>query len=570
MIVLGVNAGYHDGAAALVVDGQLRRVVETERVVRRKRAHGISPGAAIAACLAAEGITLASVDVIASGWSFPNFPEFPGEVYTQDEQDAFYEWMLDPEGTVEQVYGTRRRRRPVAPAPSERPPLVFIPHHDAHAYSALYVNGSTDDAVSVIVADGRGELDSTSIGVGRAGSLSWLKKWPIHQSLGELYGIASEWTGMSFWDAGKLMGLASYGRPDQQLPLSCGSEGYEIACGDVSDVGPNKQHRALRSYLETYFRDQNYPHRRGDGHEIMAYANFAATVQLSLEQSMEALFRMLERTGGSDRLLVSGGVGMNCSMIGRLTRTSGVSDVFVPAFPYDCGVSVGAALAVAHRAGEPMITERLRSAYLGLSFTEDQIASTLGATGLHFQMMPDSELVDATVALLAENRLIGWFQGNAEVGQRALGNRSILGNPCDRANLVKINELKGREIWRPLAPSVLEEYLNEVFDVGPCRSPYDFMLAASTVRPAFRRMIPATVHVDGTARPQAVSRSTNPRYWQLIDRFRQETGVPCVLNTSFNLAGSPIVNSPSDAIETFIKSDLDALAIGNYLVTKAA
>ena len=180
----------------------------------------------------------------------------------------------------------------------------------------------------------------------------------------------------------------------------------------------------------------------------------------------------------------------------------------------------------------------------------------------------DGRRVGRISALLAENRIIGWFQGRAEVGQRALGNRSILANPGDRANLVRVNQLKGREMWRPLAPSVLEEHLSELFEVEAARSPFDFMLAAKQVRSAVAPVIPATVHVDGTARPQAVSRSTNPRYWSLIDRFRRLTGVPAVLNTSFNLAGSPIVNSPADAVDTFLKSDLEALVIGDYLATK--
>jgi len=567
LIILGVNAGRHDGAAALVVDGRLRRVVEAERITRLKRSLRRSPAPAIQACLAAEGLALESVDLVASGWDFPAYPEWSGEEYTVGEREAFYEWLLDSDGTVEEVYGSKRRREPREPAPTGRPPLVFVRHHDAHAYSALLVSGGLD--ASVIVADGRGELASTSIGVARAGELEWTSTWPLHQSLGHFYGIASEWTGMDYWDGGKLMGLASYGTPNQSLPVSVGEHGYCIDISGTDGVGPNQQHALMGAQLPHHFAARNYPYHKGTGRDIMAYANFAATVQQVVENSMAALYRLLERAGGSDRLIIAGGVGMNCSMIGKLTRMPGVPEVFVPSFTYDAGVSIGAALAVARRCGEPVGQgPRLRSAYFGLGYSTAQIEQALEGRGLVCERLAEDELLDRAAGLLDDDWLLGWFQGRAEVGQRALGNRSIVANPRHRQNHVRVNDLKGRELWRPLAPSVLEERIADLFEVGGARSPYDFMLAAAPVRPEAAALIPATVHVDGTARPQAVSRDTNPRYWGLIERFRQRSGVPCVMNTSFNLAGSPIVNSPEDAVDTFVKSALDALVIGDYLVTK--
>ena len=566
MIVLGVNSGFHDTSAALIVNGRLARVVENERITRRKRAEWVSPAPAIYACLAAEGLTLSSVDVIAVGWDFPAYPEFIGEAYGNGERDAFYEWLLKPDGSVWEVYGSKRRKRPLEPLPADLPPLVFVPHHEAHAAASLLVSGSGE--ASVIVADGRGELAATSMGIAQAGVVRWLHTWPLHDSLGEIYGLAAEWSGMDFWDAGKLMGLASYGSPDQKLPVRTTDTGYALELGDMSGVGPNQQHAELRNRLTTYFRDNNYPFRKGDGQEIMAYSGFAASVQQMLEDCVESMFRVLERAGGSDRLVLGGGVAMNCTMIGKLTRTPGIADVYVPSFPYDAGVSVGAALATARQKGDLSENERLRSAYLGMSFSDEDILAALDHNGLYIRHLPEDELLETAAELIAENCLLGWFQGSAEVGQRALGNRSILGDPRDRANLPRINTLKGREMWRPLAPSVLEEHLSDFFEVGDVRGPYDFMLAAAKVRPTHQNLIPATVHIDATARPQAVSRATNPRYWGVIDRFRRRTGIPVVLNTSFNLAGSPIVNSPADAVETFVASDLDALVIGDFIVRK--
>lgn len=572
MIILGVNANGHDGAAALVVDGKLVRVVEAERVTGSKRWLARSPAPAIHACLAAEGLTLSAVDIIASGWDFPSFPEYEGEQYTDAERDAYYEWLLDPEGTVEEVYGSRRRRSPRNPLPDDLPPLVFVPHHDAHAYSALLFCGAPE--ASVIVADGRGELAATSIGLAKDFQITWTQTWPLHQSLGEMYGLASRWAGLDYWGAGKLMGLAPYGAPSpvDSLPLSIGDHGYSIdITGDDGTVSknPNEQHRLLWDKLPEHFAARHYPHVAGQGRDIMAYAGFAATIQHALETSIESLYRILERAGGSDRLVFGGGVGMNCSMIGRLTRTLGVRDVFVPSFTYDAGVSVGAAVVVAKESAEPVDTDsRLRSAYFGLDYSTEKIESTLSRQGLSWQRMSESDLLDRAAEMLDGDLLLGWFQGRAEVGQRALGGRSILANPRNRRNYVRVNELKGREMWRPLAPSVLEEYLDDLFDVGEARSPYDFMLAAAPVKPDTRRLIPAAVHVDGTARPQAVSRQTNLRYWGMIDRFRRRTGIPCVLNTSFNLAGSPIVNSPEQAVGVFVGSALDALFIGDYVATK--
>lgn len=570
MIILGVNCGAHDGAAALVINGELVRLVEAERITRRKRHFHHSPGAAVHACLAAEGLTFQSVDVVACGWDYPALVEYGGDQVTDDELDAFYEWLLDRTSTrhVSEVYGNDRRHAPVEPLPRDLPPLAFVPHHDAHFYSSMPVSGLAE--ASIIVADGRGETCATSIGVARDGKVEWYRTWPLHQSLGNLCGFAAEWAGLDFWAAGKLMGLAAYGRPNQPSPLSVDEDGYRIAVRPATTgLRPIRMYSALRWEVTSYWDQHCYPYAEGGGRDIMAYADFAATVQEALESSVESLYRTLERAGGPDRLVFSGGVGMNCSMIGRLVRTAGIADLFVPSFTYDAGVSAGAALAVAAAKGEPVMrSERMRSAYLGMEFTGEQVATALDGTGLVFQRLPEPELLDRAAGLLADDKVIGWFNGRAEVGQRALGNRSILADPRNRSNYVRVNDIKGREMWRPLAPSVPTEYLAKLFEIGQARSPYDFMLAAAPVRPEAARTIPATVHVDGSARPQAVSRETNPRYWELIDRFRRLTGVPCVLNTSFNLAGSPIVNSPVDAVATFTSSGLDALVIGDFVVTK--
>jgi carbamoyltransferase len=207
-------------------------------------------------------------------------------------------------------------------------------------------------------------------------------------------------------------------------------------------------------------------------------------------------------------------------------------------------------------------------AYYGIAASAHEIEAALGAVSANVRRLDDDELLPIVAGKIAEGQVVGWFQGRAEIGQRALGARSILCDPRQRRRLVKVNLVKGREVWRPLAPSILAEHYQEFFE-GPAPAIADFMLAAMPVRAEARRRIPATVHVDGSARPQVVHRTTNSRYWRLIEEFRRVTGVPAVMNTSFNLAGEPIVHTPEDAVSSFMRSDLDALVIESYLVQKS-
>ncbi|MGH3792004.1 MAG: carbamoyltransferase C-terminal domain-containing protein, partial [Pseudonocardiaceae bacterium] len=323
-----------------------------------------------------------------------------------------------------------------------------------------------------------------------------------------------------------------------------------------------------RIALRRSFEQCCFPFEDGDGTEIMAYADFAASVQQALEAAMLNLARVAVEEAGSDNLVIGGGVGMNCSMIGALARSGAFADVYVPPFTYDAGVSLGAALMVAREQSGWAPLPRLDHAYLGHAPKDGDIEDELSGSGLVVRRLGPGEVATTTAQLLSDGAVVGWFQGRAEVGQRALGARSIVGDPRRRRHLARINTLKGREMWRPLAPSVLAEYADDLFTGGVPHATR-FMLAACPVRPDVHPLMPATVHVDGTARPQLVSRDTNPAYWSMIDGFRQRTGVPAVVNTSFNLANEPIVYSPRDAVSTFIRSSLDALAIGDYLVTRS-
>lgn len=553
MYVLGVNTGVHDASAALVHDGRIDVMVEQERVSRRKRAIGESPARAIRHCLDDAGLTFADLDHIAVGWDVPRLCEVEGSPF---HERRFLDWLLPVDIFPERAGQDRS------------PGLWFVPHHLAHAASALWTSGF--ERAAVLVIDGRGEDQSTSTALGAGAEIAIREQWDTSRSLGNYYGIAAEWAGMTYWDAGKLMGLAPYGTASQPAPLRPAADGYDIAGMGSPAARAGDHYQQLRRELRRYFERHFYPFGPGDVREPMAHAHFAASVQHSLEQVVQGLADGLCRDLDVDRLVIAGGVALNCTLNGVLARSGSFAEIYIPPVPHDAGVSLGAALFVHSTVAGPVPNVRLRHAYWGPRPGEpDELGPELAGAGLAVTRLTDPDLPGRVAERLADGQLVGWWQGRAEVGQRALGARSILCDPRRRSDLVRLNTVKGRETWRPLAPSVLAERADELF-AGPLPQAADFMLAAWPVRPEARPRIPVAVHVDGTARPQLVSRSTNPRFWSLIDCFRQATGEPAVVNTSFNLAGDPIVLSAADAVATFRRSDLDCLVLGDLLVERSS
>ncbi len=550
MYILGVNSGPHDTAAALIKDGQLVCMIEQERLSRRKKAFGEAPVDAIKACLGYANISLEDIHTIAVGWDVPFAAKNLNMTY---DERTFSQWLL-PSDQISYVH---------------IPPLHFVPHHLAHAASAFWTSGF--DRAAILIIDGAGETKSTTTAIGSSSGIHPLFEWSMVQSLGVFYSMASEWAGLSFWDAGKLMGLAAYGHPDYPMPLVPSSDGYTF-------LGAPKPFRRIvrhemqqRSVLEPHFF-QTYPfapNRAGDKSEIMAYANFAASVQKALEEAVTQLAHVTCKQAETTNLIIVGGVALNCTLNGYLSRSRQFNDIYVPPFPHDAGVSLGAALMLHHQLNQNTVVRlpRLEHAYWAPPLQDHDVSTTIQASGLPAQELDEMELVKRVAKHLSNGYLVGWLHGRAEVGQRALGARSILGDPRQRSQLVRINRLKGREIWRPLAPSILEEYAADVF--GPdLPSITDFMLAAWPIRTEIQRLLPAVVHVDGTARPQIVRHKVNPRFWHLINEFREITGVPAIINTSFNLAGEPIVYSAADAIKTFRDSELDVLVLDDFILEK--
>jgi carbamoyltransferase len=544
MYLLGVNSGPHDASAALLKDGRLVCMAEQERLSRSKRALGQSPAGAVVACLRSAKLTLDDVEEVAIGWNVPEYLSAEEKAY---EARSFEQWLLPGE--------LLPRQRPVA--------LRFVPHHLAHAASGFYTSGF--DEAAILVSDGRGERHATSVALASAKGIEILAQWDVTQSLGNFYGMAAEWAGFGYWGAGKLMGLASYGRARHRMPLVATPDGYAFVGSSTPAARTIGQYRQQERLLHWSF-GRCPPSAPGDGSDAMAYADFAAAVQEALEAAVLGLARVAVERTGQERVVLVGGVHMNCTLNGLLIRSGLFRHHWVPPVPYDAGVALGAALIRDRRLHPERGSDRMDHAYWAPEPDRREVPDAIRASGLPSRRISERSLISEVAERLAAGEVIGWWQGRGEIGQRALGARSILCDPRSRDALRHVNLLKGRELWRPLAPSIPEEHLADIF--GTAIPSAEFMLSAWPVRAEAQRVLGAAIHVDGSARPQAVRRASNPRYWSLLEEFRSLTGVPALVNTSFNLAGDPIVASASDAVSTFLRSRLDALVLGDFILEK--
>ncbi|MCP2243371.1 carbamoyltransferase family protein [Lentzea aerocolonigenes] len=543
--VLGVNSGPHDGSAVILRDGLLLAMVEQERLSRNRYALGESPSKAIAACLRHAAIELADVTTIAVGWDVPRLCEVEGTRY---DRTAFLHWML---GSLWDGQASLTLR--------------FVEHHLAHAASAFYTSGFPNAAI--VVADGRGETVSTSIALGSPSGIEIVNTWGIEASLGHLYGWVADWVGFTHWGAGKLMGLAAYGRANQHVPLIATPDGYLIVGGSPSSAPAKQQFMLSRSRTRAHLRMSNPPFSAGNPCDVMAYADLAASMQQALEESILSLASLARRLTGENRLVMAGGVALNCAANGRLQRSGLFQEVWVPPVPNDAGVSLGAALVVDRETrGAPVTASRLTHAFWAPTMPSLDAQALQQLDSFEIEQHDETSLVEAVARHLADGSVVGWWQGRAEIGQRALGARSILCDPRKREATARVNGLKKREHWRPLAPALPEQDFGRFFDGDPSGLA-DFMLAAWPVRAAVRARIPAAIHVDGSARPQIVRHQHN-RFHQLLEAFETYADVPVLINTSFNVAGKPIVLTSDDAVNTMLHSDLDVLVLDNLVIRR--
>jgi len=558
MLTLGINySQMHDSSACLMRDGELVFAVAEERISRAKH-DARFPVNAIRACLDFGRVKASQLDEVCFGWQAPGAAfRHDLKCYATRKRPATYlnglnstlhflsMWHQDGGAkNFAQSFGETKAR------------MRFVGHHAAHAISAYAYSGFEEAAV--VVMDGRGAWEATSIWHARYGRLEHLLTIPFPDSVGYFYSEFTEYLGFHRnSDEWKVMGLAPYGKPGVNLREFIDPQAgpYKVharklvanGAGPFADIvrrlGPN---RVPESEIE-------------ERHKDVAYA-----VQDACELAMMSVVKMALEKTKTRNLCLAGGVALNSKANGKILASGLLERMFVQPAASDDGVALGAALAPYLDSGGQLPNKAMRHAYFGPEFEDEAIESALRTYKLKYTRA--SDVAVAAAELLAKGKILGWFQGRMEFGPRALGSRSILADPRDPEMNAKVNNaVKFREWWRPFAPSMKKEAAAE-FVESATDSP--FMILTAQVKPKKRSVIPAVTHVDGSARPQTVEKQINPLFWRLIDDFGARTGVPVVLNTSFNLRGEAIVHTPTDAIRTFFSSGMDVLVVGSFVVEK--
>ena len=558
MITLGINySQMHDSSACIMRDGEVLFAVAEERLSRTKH-DARFPELAIRACLDFAQVRPEEIDFICQGWSVPRTAYLHDlKCFATGRQPVNPRALLNSTRHFVSMWhqrsGENRFHRLFGPTKRS---FRFVDHHLAHAISTYAFSGF--DNAAVLVLDGRGAWEATSLWHGRNGFLDhvWTIPWP--NSLGLFYAQFTDYLGFqAYSDEWKVMGLAPYGEPSVNLRefIIPDDSPYRVAT-----------HRLLgKDSAPTAGIEARLGPRRIPESEIDArHKNVAFAVQDSCEEAMLTLARAAVEKTGCRNLCLAGGVALNSKANGKILSEGLVDRIFVQPAASDDGVCLGAALAPYMDSGGKLPVRKMRHAYLGPEIPEEEIEKTLRTYKVRATRASDP--AQTAAQLLADGKILGWVQGRMEFGPRALGSRSILADPRDPEMNAKVNNaVKFREWWRPFAPSLLAEVASEYLE-SATDSP--FMILTAQVKPEKRSIIPSVTHVDGSARPQTVERDVNPLYWRLIHEFGARTGVPVVMNTSFNLRGEPIVCTPTDAIRTFFSSGMDALVMGNFVVEK--
>jgi carbamoyltransferase len=558
MLTLGINySEMHDSSACIVRDGELLFAVAEERLSRVKH-DARFPRLAIEACLRFAKVRAEQVDEVCFGWQAPRATwAHDAKCFLTGRHPASYHYVVS--AAVQGLYMWRRRggmREFERQFGVPRVRMRFVDHHFAHAISAYAYSGFREAAV--VIMDGRGAWEATSIWHGSDGRLEHVLTIPWPNSLGLFYAEFTGYLGFQrYSDEWKVMGLAPYGESGVDLHslIVPDDAPYRIAARKLLGRSPDDL-----SAIEDLLGPRRVPESDiDDRHRNIAYA-----VQDSCETAMMNVVRLAIEKTRCKNVCLAGGVALNSKANGKILTSGLVEQIFVQPAASDDGVALGAALAPYLDRGGHLPQMPMRHAYFGPEYTNAEIETTLRTYKLRHKKLDDP--AKTAGEFLAQGQILGWFQGRMEFGPRALGSRSILADPRDPEMNAKVNNaVKFREWWRPFAPSLKKEAAGEYLE-SAADSP--FMILTAQVRPEKRGVIPAVTHVDGSARPQTVEQSVNPLYWRLLDEFEKRTGVPVVMNTSFNLRGEAIVNTPTDALRTFFSSGMDALMIGDFLVEK--
>ena len=576
MIILGLNAYHADSSAAIFKDGVLIAATEEERFRRVKHWAGF-PSKAIEFCLKEAGITLHEVDHIAIGRD-PYAKLAKKLLFLLKNPGGGLLAVQDRLSNAKKISSLEAEFKSLDPSIDEKiikSKIHQVEHHRSHLASAFFASPFEESAILSI--DGSGDFTTTMTAIGKGNQFNVLESVDFPHSVGLFYTAFTQLLGFPHYgDEYKVMGLAPYGQPlyveklkdvlkfDEGGLFHLNQKYFRSAKSGIITYGEDHIPVVAPLYSQ-YMIDQFGAERKKDEPLSQYHKDLGASVQRIAELLIFHVLNALQKTTGLKNVCIAGGVAQNSVANGKLTRNTGFENIYIPSAGHDAGISMGSALYVYNQVLKKPRQLPVYSAFTGARFSNEEIEIYLKSRNISFTRYPESEIYEIITEQLINSGVVGWFSGRAEFGPRALGARSIIADPrrSDAKDLLN-SKIKRRESFRPFAPSILKEYVDEYFEVN---DDVPFMEKVFPIRKEKQALIPAVTHVDGTGRLQSVDRDTAPRYYQLIETFRQKTGIPILLNTSFN-ENEPIVNSPEQALECFLRTSMDMLVLENCVITR--
>lgn len=574
MIIIGINAYHADASAAIFVNGEMIAAIEEERFTRKKHWAGF-PALAVKFCLEEAGVQMQQVDYFAIGRD-PKAKLLNKLLFLAKNPFGSFGAVKDRLANSKKVASIEEELAAISGLPSDHfaGKVKNIEHHRSHLASAFFA--SPFEEAACLSIDGSGDFSTTMMGVGRGNKIEVLNSIDFPHSIGIFYTAFTQLLGFPHYgDEYKVMGMAPYGEPKYVEELKdvifLKNDGtfrlnlryFRNATKGIIHYG--EDHIPVVAPLYSDHMLQKFgPLRKADEPLTQYHRDMAASVQRITEQVIFHLLHHLHKTTGLDKVCIAGGVAQNSVANGKITRNTPFKEVYIPSAGHDAGISMGAALWVQHQ--QLNIKRRpIWSAYTGSRFSNESIKAILNMKGQAFTELTDEELYEQVSQALIDGAVVGWMSGRAEFGPRALGGRSIIADPrrTDAKELLNA-KIKRRESFRPFAPSILKDYVKDFFELD---EPVPFMEKVFPIKNDKRELIPAVTHVDGSGRLQSVDKNISPRYYALIERFRQKTGVPILLNTSFN-ENEPIVNTPEEALACFLRTNMDMLVMENIVVRR--
>lgn len=575
MIIIGINAYHADASAAIFIDGKLVAAIEEERFTRIKHWAGF-PQQAIEFCLKEAGVTYKDVDHFAIGRD-PKAKLFKKMTYLAGDPLKSIRAIKDRLANSRKAASIEKELSMISGLPEKdfAGKIKNVEHHRSHIASAFFA--SPFENAACLSIDGSGDFTTTMVGTGKGTDLDIIASVNFPHSIGIFYTAFTQLLGFSLYgDEYKVMGMAPYGEPryvDQLHDIvklkpnglfSLNLSYFRKGTSGVISYGDDHVPVVAPMYSDVMLKKFGQP-RKKDEPLSQYHKDIAASVQKMTELVLFHILNALNKETGLENICIAGGVAQNSVANGKITRNTGFKNIYIPSAGHDAGISMGAALYVQHQVLKMPREAPIMSAYTGSHFSNEDIKQVLDAKGVAYTQLPDEELYQKITDCLVEGGVVGWMNGPAEFGPRALGGRSIIADPrrADAKEIIN-TKIKRRESFRPFAPSILKEYVADYFELD---QEVPFMEKVFPIKKERQKEIPAVTHVDGTGRLQTVDKDISPKYYALIEAFRIKTGVPVLLNTSFN-ENEPIVNTPEEALACFLRTNMDMLAMENILITR--